>query len=226
MEGKLSCFEMLGKLCGRNASSGLHALGVARTGWVILAATESTCEVTGQTGGSFRFLVGLENLMSWSFVEEVSASATASQSSNTSFSSSSSSSLWFVSSSSGSLMLLELHPTLLPLLIGRPLLEVWGLGHWDGESESLMSWRKTDSLLWSLSSLFFNLVFFTWGNSGFGGGDVAVRDPLALESLFTWESHCSRRASNLHCFSFAVRFTRFFLAMSRGIEAGAEAMAS
>lgn len=181
---------MLGKLCGRNASSGLHALGVARTGWVIWTAAESTCEVTRQTAGSVRFLIGLENLMSWSFGEEESASATASQSSNTSFSSSSSSSPWFVSSSSGSLTLRELHPMLLLLLIGRPLLEVWGLGHWDGVSESLISWRKTDSLLWSLFSLFFNLVFCTWGNSGFGGGDVIVRDPLPLESLFTEIFYC------------------------------------
>lgn len=40
----------------------------------------------------------------------------------------------------------------------------------------------------------------------------------AMTRSLTCESHCSRRASSLHCFSLADLFIFFFFAMSRGIE--------
>lgn len=57
----------------------------------------------------------------------------------------------------------------------------------------------------------------------FGSVPVGEVDALASFPSLTCESHCSRRASSLHCFSFADdRFPLFFFA-SRAAAAAADA---
>jgi hypothetical protein len=104
---------MLGKLCGRNISSGFQALALLRIGSVLFAAFAGGTEFLGAAGA---VMLWWQWLLLSSSTE--SASATASQSSSTPFSSSGP---LPVSSSSASLTLLELDHRLLTLLrLGPP----------------------------------------------------------------------------------------------------------
>lgn len=54
----------------------------------------------------------------------------------------------------------------------------------------------------------FQISLYFFPNSIFCPSQIRLHWKNAIWDLnVPWESHCSRRASNLHCFSFAVRFT-------------------